>query len=51
MHSMPHMANPTRTNGFDGHFCIHFNGSKVHENSKACPRHQKMVQYAYNAAQ
>jgi len=51
MHSMPHMSDPVKGNGFDGHFCIHFHGSKVHENSKACPRHQAMVQYAYKAAQ
>lgn len=51
MHSMPHMANPTPDNGFDGHFCIHFKGSKVHENEKECPRHQAKVREAYNAAQ
>lgn len=49
MHTMPHMANPTTTNGFDGHFCIHFLNSKVHETSKPCPRHQACVQEAYRA--
>lgn len=49
MHSMPHMANPTRSNNFDGHFCLHLYGSKVHENSKECPRHQACVQEAYRA--
>ncbi len=49
MHTMPHMANPTPSNGFDGHFCIHLYGSKVHENSKECPRHQACVYEAYKA--
>lgn len=49
MHCMPHMANPTRSNNFDGHFCIHLLGSKVHETSKECPRHQRCVQDAYRA--
>ena len=49
MHCMPHMANPTRSNNFDGHFCIHLKGSKVHENSKECPRHQACVTEAYRA--
>lgn len=49
MHTMPHMANPTPSNGFDGHFCIHLYHSKVHANSKECPRHQRCVQEAYSA--
>lgn len=47
MHTMPHMANPTPSNNFDGHFCIHLLGSKVHETSKECSRHQSAVQDAY----
>ncbi len=47
MHTMPHMANPTESNGFDGHFCIHLYHSKVHANSKECPRHQSCVMEAY----
>ena len=47
MHTMPHMVNPTPSNGFDGHFCIHLYGSLVHENSKECPRHQACVYEAY----
>jgi len=46
---MPHMANPTQSNGFDGHFCIHLYNSLVHENSKECPRHQSCVNEAYKA--
>ncbi len=49
MHCMPHMSNPTRSNNFDGHFCIHLKNSKVHETSKPCPRHQACVQSAYRA--
>lgn len=49
MHTMPHMSNPTPSNGFDGHFCIHLYKSKVHENSKECPRHQACENEAYRA--
>ncbi len=49
MHCMPHMVDPTKSNNFDGHFCVHLLGSKVHENSKECPRHQACVQAAYRA--
>ena len=47
---MPHLASPVSGNNFDGHYCIHFNDSKVHATSAECPRHQACVQYAYNAA-
>lgn len=49
MHTMPHMSNPTRSNNFDGHFCVHLKNSKVHETSKPCPRHQACVQSAYKS--
>ncbi len=49
-HGMPHMVNPVPDNDFDGHFCIHFKDSKVHETGKECPRHQYCVQYAYDKA-
>ncbi|MDD5016781.1 MAG: SH3 domain-containing protein [Eubacteriales bacterium] len=49
-HGMPHMVDVIAGNNFPGHFCIHFNDSKVHETSAECPRHQACVQYAYNAA-
>ncbi|MCI7570290.1 MAG: SH3 domain-containing protein [Clostridiales bacterium] len=48
MHCMPHMVNPTPSNNFDGHFCIHLLNSKVHATSAACPRHQACVREAYN---
>ena len=49
MHCMPHMVNPTSSNNFDGHFCVHLLHSKVHANSKECPRHQACVRKAYEA--
>lgn len=49
MHSMPHMDNPTKSNNYPGHFCVHLYNSKVHETSRACPRHQSCVKQAYNA--
>jgi len=45
--NMPHMVDANKDDNFPGHFCIHFNGSMVHENSKSCPRHQAAVQKAY----
>ncbi|MBQ4611506.1 MAG: SH3 domain-containing protein [Clostridia bacterium] len=49
MHTMPHMANPTQSNGYDGHFCVHLYKSKVHETSAECPRHQACENEAYRA--
>lgn len=49
--SQPHTPDVNANDGFPGHFCIHFNGSKVHETEKPCPRHQAQVQVAYRAAQ
>lgn len=33
-------------NGMDGHFCIHFYGSKLHLNNQVDPTHQEMVRTA-----
>ncbi len=49
-HDMPHLVQAIKDNNFDGHFCIHFLHSKVHETSKECPRHQKCVMEAYRKA-
>ncbi len=46
--NMPHMANPNPNDNFEGHFCIHFNESMVHETEAECSRHQSAVQYAYS---
>lgn len=50
MHGMPHMVNPTQSNNFPGHFCIHFLHSMVHATSRECPRHQEMVMEAFTSA-
>ncbi len=47
INGMPHLAWTIDGNNFNGHHCIHFLNSKVHETSAECPRHQAMVQYAY----
>lgn len=47
---MPHLSSPIGGNNFDGHFCIHFKDSKVHQTSRECPRHQAAVNYAYKKA-
>ncbi|HET7615952.1 MAG TPA: hypothetical protein VFK27_03255, partial [Bacillales bacterium] len=46
MHGMPHGAGAI-TNGFPGHFCIHFLKSKTHRSEKMDPAHKLMV---YTAA-
>jgi len=48
MNCMPHLSSTIDGNDFDGHHCIHFYKSKVHETSNQCPRHQAQVQFAYN---
>lgn len=50
MNCMPHMVSPSRTNGFPGHFCIHFYHSLVHETDRECPRHQACVKEAFLSA-
>ena len=47
INGMPHLGSTIGGNNFNGHHCIHFLNSKVHETSAECPRHQAMVQYAY----
>ncbi|RFU66399.1 hypothetical protein D0469_17355 [Peribacillus saganii] len=42
MHGMPHGAGAL-TNGFRGHFCIHFLGSTTHRSRKTEPLHQLMI--------
>lgn len=45
MNGMPH-GTSTISNGFDGHFCIHFTGSKTHGTDKVDSDHQSCVQTA-----
>lgn len=45
MNGMPH-GTSTIDNGFDGHFCIHFTGSKTHGTDKVDSDHQSCVKTA-----
>lgn len=46
MNGMPHGTDTVGGNGFDGHFCIHFTGSKTHETDRVDGEHQNAVQTA-----
>lgn len=43
MNGMPHGAGAVKGNNFNGHFCIHFRGSKTHSSSRVDPAHQAMI--------
>lgn len=43
MNGMPHGQGAIKGNNFNGHFCIHFLGSKTHESNKVDLAHQMMV--------
>lgn len=49
MNGMPH-GTSTRDNGFDGHFCIHFTGSKTHGSDRVDEDHQAAVQKALKSS-
>lgn len=46
MNGMPHGTQTIKDNGFGGHFCIHFTGSKTHGTKKVDKDHQNAVQTA-----
>lgn len=46
MNGMPHGTSTISNNDFDGHFCIHFTGSKTHESNKVDSDHQNAIQTA-----
>lgn len=48
MNGMPH-GTSTISNGFDGHFCVHFTGSKTHETNRVDSDHQSCVKEALKA--
>lgn len=48
MNGMPHGTSTISNNGFDGHFCIHFTGSKTHGTGKVDSEHQNCVKTALN---
>ena len=43
MNGMPHGTQTIKNNNFDGHFCIHFYGSKTHGSKKVDSMHQNCV--------
>lgn len=43
MNGMPHGSGAIRGNNFNGHFCIHFRDSKVHQSGKENLAHQMMI--------
>ena len=43
MNGMPHGTQTIKGNNFDGHFCIHFKGSKTHGSGKVDAMHQSCV--------
>ncbi len=43
MNGMPHGTSTISNNGFDGHFCIHFYGSKTHGSGLVDAAHQNCV--------
>lgn len=45
INGMPH-GQSSIDNGFSGHFCVHFYGSKTHGGGKSCPLHQQQILYA-----
>jgi len=46
MNGMPHGEERIQDNGFAGHFCIHFLGSRLHLNGEIDDQHQAMVRRA-----
>ena len=46
MNAMPHGTGTISNNNFDGHFCIHFLGSKTHGSKKVDSMHQNCVKTA-----
>lgn len=46
MHGMPHGGDGIPGNNFDGHFCIHFDGTVTHGSKNSDPAHQAMVHKA-----
>ena len=46
MNGMPHGTSTISDNNFDGHFCIHFTGSKTHGTKKVDKTHQECVKEA-----
>lgn len=48
MNGMPHGRDTFKNNNFNGQFCIHFLGSKIHKSGRIDSAHQSMVKKAAN---
>ncbi|HHY98877.1 MAG TPA: hypothetical protein GX509_09070 [Firmicutes bacterium] len=46
MNGMPHGNGEVKGNGINGHFCIHFLGSRTHGSRRVDPEHQRMIYLA-----
>lgn len=46
INGMPHGGCQIKNNNFDGHFCVHFLGSRTHASALLDPDHQRMVHAA-----
>ncbi|MGE5581893.1 MAG: peptidoglycan-binding protein [Bacillota bacterium] len=49
MNGMPHGHKSIAGNGFPGQFCVHFLGSKVHQDGQVDPEHLAMIETAAKA--
>lgn len=47
MNCMPHSPDPSSTDNFPGHFCIHLKNSRTHGGNNVDPDHQACIMYAY----
>ena len=47
MNSMPHGAEISKSNNFNGQFCVHLNGCITHGSEQSNPYHQSNVKKAY----
>ncbi len=48
MNCMPHSPDPSRSDNFPGHFCIHLKNSRTHGGNRVDPDHQACIQRAFN---
>ncbi len=46
INGMPHGGQSIKDNNFNGHFCVHFLGSRIHKNGRVDPDHQEKVKIA-----
>ncbi|MBE0478147.1 LysM peptidoglycan-binding domain-containing protein [Candidatus Aerophobetes bacterium] len=46
IHGYPHGGQSILDNVFNGHICLHFRASRLHEGNALCPRHQAQIRKA-----